>query len=163
GDIFVSIEDDGAGLDSERILAKARARGLVAAGATPTEAEIQRMIFLPGFSTAAVITDVSGRGVGLDVVEKVILALGGDVQISSTRGRGPCIVLRLPLTLAIVDGQLIRFGGVTWIVPLPTIVECVPFDPAQHLVVAGKERLYRLRDEILPLVDPCVLFEMPQQ
>jgi two-component system chemotaxis sensor kinase CheA len=152
GDIVVEVADDGRGLDLDKILARARERGLVAPDQVLSEPEIRELIFAPGFSTAAAVTDLSGRGVGMDVVRRNVRGLGGEVTIDSEAGRGTRISLRLPLTLAIIDGQLVRVGRFPYVVPLLAIVESVQIEP--HLVkrVVGGYDVYRLRDELVPMV-----------
>lgn len=152
GSIVIEVSDDGRGLDRDRILAKARERGLVKADHSPAEEEIDNLIFAPGFSTAEQVTNLSGRGVGMDVVRSNIEALRGSVGISSSKGRGTTVSIRLPLTLAIIDGFLVEAGGATYVIPLDMIVECVelPADRLQggdFLNVRGKVLPYlRLRD-----------------
>ncbi|MBD8527195.1 chemotaxis protein CheA [Pseudomarimonas arenosa] len=125
GSIVLQVRDDGRGIDTERVLAKARERGLLAANANPGHDEILNLIFEPGFSTAQQLSDLSGRGVGMDVVKRNIEALRGSVQIASQRGRGCCMTIRLPLTLAIIDGFLVRCAGSNFIVPLDQVEECI--------------------------------------
>ena len=125
GSIVIEVSDDGRGLDRDRILAKARERGLVRADQSPSAEEIDNLIFAPGFSTAEQVTNLSGRGVGMDVVRSNIEALRGSVGISSSKGRGTTVSIRLPLTLAIIDGFLVEAGGATYVIPLDMIVECV--------------------------------------
>jgi two-component system, chemotaxis family, sensor kinase CheA len=152
GNIMVEVIDDGAGLNKERILAKARERGLVAEDEELSEDRIFNLIFQPGFSTAAQVSDVSGRGVGMDVVRRNIIELGGNVQIFSNEDGGSTVRIRLPLTLAILDGQLIRVGNETYVVPLISIMETIQVDPSQINHVAGSTELLRLRDESIPVI-----------
>jgi len=153
GDIVVEVEDDGRGLDNDRILRKARERGIVPHDVTPSPQEIAELIISPGFSTAEVVTDVSGRGVGMDVVRRNVRSLGGDIGVESVRGRGTKITLRLPLTLAIIDGQLVRVGEHSYVVPLLTIVESVQIAAGRLKSVAGGGVVYRVRDQLVPVVD----------
>jgi two-component system chemotaxis sensor kinase CheA len=153
GDVLVEIHDDGGGLDLERILARARERGLVGADAVLDDAAIAQLIFMPGFSTAEAVSDVSGRGVGMDVVRRNVIELGGDIAIETRRGQGARIQLRLPLTLAIIDGQLIRLGEHTYVVPLLSIIESVEVDPRRRNRLAGRCDLYHLRDHLVPVLD----------
>ncbi len=153
GDIVIEVRDDGRGLDLDRILAKARERGLVTAEQALTESEITNLIFAPGFSTAAAVTDVSGRGVGMDVVRRNVKSLGGNISVHSTPGRGTTISLRLPLTLAIIDGQLIRVAERPYVVPLLSIVESVQIERTLVKRLAGQWDVYRLRDQLIPIVD----------
>ncbi len=123
GRIVISIADDGRGIDRDRLLAKARSRGLVAAGDRPTNEEIDALLFHPGLSTAETVTDVSGRGVGMDVVKQNVEALGGRIVVSSEPGRGSRFTLLLPLTLAVMDGMIIRAGGQRLVLPIASIRE----------------------------------------
>ena len=125
GSIVIEVGDDGAGLDRDKILKKAQARGLVSAGHVLADREIFNLIFEPGFSTADQITDLSGRGVGMDVVRKNIEAIRGTVEIQSEAGRGTTMRIRLPLTLAIIDGFLVGVGDASYVVPLEMVMECL--------------------------------------
>jgi two-component system chemotaxis sensor kinase CheA len=127
GSIVIQVEDDGAGLSRERIAARARERGLVGE-ASGGEAELQRLIFEPGFSTASAVTEVSGRGVGLDVVRRNVEALRGSVTVTSREGRGTTFTLRLPLSLSIIPGFAVRAAGETYIVPLESVLECLELE-----------------------------------
>lgn len=151
GSIVIEIVDDGAGLDRERILHKARERGLLAATATPSDQDIYNLIFEPGFSTAAAVTNLSGRGVGMDVVKRNITALRGSVDLDSQAGRGTRVRIRLPLTLAIIDGFLVGVGQANYVVPLDMVQECLELTGEDRQ--ATRERNYlNLRGEVLPLV-----------
>ena len=152
GSIVIEVRDDGRGLNRPRLLQKARERGIDAPDSM-TDAEVWSLIFAPGFSTAEVVTDVSGRGVGMDVVKKNITALGGVVDIVSVEGKGMSVKVRLPLTLAIMDGMSVAVGGESYILPLSTIVESFQLAPDQIRTVAGRGRVVRVRDEYLPVVD----------
>jgi two-component system chemotaxis sensor kinase CheA len=152
GNVVIEIRDDGRGLDRDRILSKAAERGLVAPGAALGDAQVWELIFLPGFSTAELVSDVSGRGVGMDVVRRNINELGGCVEIESTRGRGSAITIRLPLTLAILDGQTVKVGGETYVVPLTSIVESIQVRRDMVNLVAGRGETFRLRGEYLPVI-----------
>lgn len=151
GSICIEVGDDGRGLDREKILAKAAERG-IAIAANASDAEVWQLIFAPGFSTADKVTDISGRGVGMDVVKKNIQMLGGQVDISSAAGRGTNISIRLPLTLAILDGMSVAVGEEIFIVPLNAVVESLQPRPEDVKSVAGQGRVVRVRGEILPLV-----------
>lgn len=129
GSILLRIQDDGRGIRRDKVLERARERGLVAADAAPAEAEIDRLIFEPGFSTAEKVTNLSGRGVGMDVVRRNIETLRGSVEVSSTPGAGCCMQIRLPLTLAIIDGFLVGVGGSKFIFPLDAVVEVIENRP----------------------------------
>jgi len=152
GNIVIEIYDDGAGLNKEKILNKARANGLVGENETPPDDFIHDLIFHPGLSTAEALSDVSGRGVGMDVVRKNIKAVGGNVRVTSTEGKGAMFTIQLPLTLAILDGQLVRVGTETYIIPLVSIIESLQIKPEQVNGIAGKAELYKLRDEYIPTI-----------
>jgi two-component system chemotaxis sensor kinase CheA len=150
--IIIEVSDDGKGLDCERILAKARSRGLVGANETPSEEAIFELIFLPGFSTAEQTTDLSGRGVGMDVVRRNIKALGGKIEIRSTRGKGSRFTISLPLTLAIVDGQSVCVGEETYIVPLVSIVESLQIKASGVNRLSNAGEVISFRGDYLPLL-----------
>jgi two-component system chemotaxis sensor kinase CheA len=158
GNVIVEVCDDGAGLQRDRILAKARERGLVGADEELSDEKILNLVFSPGFSTAEAVSDVSGRGVGMDVVRRNINEIGGHVQLYSTPGKGSTVRIRLPLTLAILDGQLARVGRETYIVPIVSIVETIQIKRDQISSLAGKAELFRLRDEYLPIIRLYRLF-----
>ncbi|MEQ9498351.1 MAG: chemotaxis protein CheA [Deltaproteobacteria bacterium] len=159
GNIVIEICDDGRGLPTERIREKAIAKGLLSADDSSSSTEkIHDFIFHPGFSTAKEISDLSGRGVGLDVVRKNIRALGGSVEVQSSPGEGTKFTIRLPLTLAILDGQLINVGEETYIVPLVSIIESLQIDGKQVNAIAGKAEVYRLREQYIPIVRLYDLF-----
>ena len=158
GNIIIEVRDDGAGLNKAKILQKARERALIAADQELTDEQIDNLIFMPGFSTAEQISDVSGRGVGMDVVRRNINDLGGHVQISSKEGLGSTIRIRLPLTLAILDGQLVRVGKEIYIISLLAIVETIQVARERLNTLVGRTEVFRLRDEYLPVVKLCDLF-----
>lgn len=152
GDIVIEVSDDGAGLPVEKIRSKAISKGLISEGANLSEEEIQNLIFQPGFSTASEVSDVSGRGVGMDVVRRNIKDLGGSVDIRSVQGEGSTLTIRLPLTLAILDGQLISVGDQIYIIPLVSIVESIQVNPEfRHEIAKGGE-LYRFRESYIPIL-----------
>jgi two-component system, chemotaxis family, sensor kinase CheA len=153
GAIHIEVSDDGRGLDRDRILAKARAQGLVAADALLDDAAIAQLIFAPGFSTADTVTNLSGRGVGMDVVRRNIEALRGQIRIASTPGRGATMQIRLPLTLAIIDGFLTSVGGVSYVLPLALVAECLALPPECEAQPARVTGHFDLRGEVLPYVD----------
>ncbi len=153
GNIVIEITDDGAGLNRDKILSKAIERGLVSEDEQLSDERIYMLIFQAGFSTADQVSDLSGRGVGMDVVRRNIQDLGGRIDIQSEVGQGSTITIRLPLTLAILDGQLVRVGEEIYIVPLLSIVESVFINPERVNVVANNQMLYRLRDDFLPITD----------
>lgn len=160
GDVVVELTDDGAGLDPEKIVAKAIAQNLIESDKGMSENEIFRLIFAPGFSTAETLTDVSGRGVGMDVVRRNIEAMRGRVEISSEKGKGSVFTIRLPLTLAITDGMLVRVGSERYIVPTVNIQ--LSFQPNQKMIssVADRGELVSLRGELMPVFRLHQLFEV---
>ena len=151
GRIVIEISDDGAGINSERVLKKARERGLIGLDASPSEDEINNLIMLPGFSTAETISDISGRGVGMDVVRSNIQEIGGRISLKSERGRGMTIQLALPLTLAVMDGMVIKVGQQTYVMPLSAIVECLRPTRSDINNLIGTRGMLRLRGELVPL------------
>jgi two-component system chemotaxis sensor kinase CheA len=152
GRIVIEIADDGRGINRDKVLAKARQRGLVPADAALSPEEIDELIFLPGFSTADTISDISGRGVGMDVVRRNIQALGGRISVSSALGAGSRFTLSLPLTLAILDGMAVAVGAETYIIPLTIIMESLrPRREDLHPVV-GRGDVLAIRGEYVPLV-----------
>ena len=160
GNIVIEIVDDGAGLNKERILSKARENGLVGEDEELPDEKIHELIFAPGFSTAAEVSDVSGRGVGMDVVMRNIRDLGGVVEIKSEEGVGSTFTIRLPLTLAILDGQLIRVGEHVYIIPLISIIESLQIESKNCNSVAGKAELYQLREEYISVMRLHKLFNI---
>jgi len=152
GNIVIEITDDGAGLNKDKIFAKAVEKGLVESGAVLQDEKIYELLFQPGFSTAEQVTDISGRGVGMDVVKKNIQALGGSVEVATELGSWTKFNIRLPLTLAILDGQLICVGKETYIIPLISIIESLQIDQKSVSAIAGKAELYKLRDEYIPII-----------
>jgi two-component system chemotaxis sensor kinase CheA len=158
GSILITIEDDGRGISRERVLKRAWERGLVEPGVTPPDADILHLIFEPGFSTAEQVTDLSGRGVGMDVVKRNIEALRGSVQIASPPGRGTQIQIRLPLTLAIIDGFLVSVAESRFILPLAAVVEVIENRRANGAVDARGRHCVELRGEMLPVVDLRTLY-----
>jgi len=160
GNVVIRVADDGGGLNSEKIFSKALERGLVKEGDSLSEQQINNLIFQPGFSTADVVTDVSGRGVGMDVVRSNIEDIGGRVEVYSNPGKGSTFQITLPLTLAVLDGQLVQVGEQVFVVPLLSIVETVQVDPEKINVVSGSNPLYRLRGEVVPIVDMRSLYQI---
>jgi two-component system chemotaxis sensor kinase CheA len=152
GNIVIEVKDDGKGLDKDVLRQKAIEKGLIEEGAVLTEKQCYELIFMAGFSTAEKLTDVSGRGVGMDVVRRNIQALGGNIEIISELGGGSTMAIHLPLTLAILDGQSIAVGDETYIVPLGSIIESINITEDMVNRVAGKGETFRLRDEYLPIV-----------
>lgn len=152
GSIVIQIIDDGRGLNREKIRAKAVEKGLIKETDLLNDEQIYELIFRPGFSTADTITDISGRGVGMDVVRRNIHELNGTVEVESTPGKGSVFTIRLPLTLAILDGQLIRVGQHTYILPLISIIESIPGDMTMVHRVAGGADVLKLRSEYVPII-----------
>jgi two-component system chemotaxis sensor kinase CheA len=150
--IQIEIHDDGRGLNKDRILAKARERGLVAEGAYLADSEIFQLIFEPGFSTAEKITDISGRGVGMDVVKKQIQKLRGKIDIQSTPGKGTTFFLKLPLTLAIVEGLVVGVGRERYILPIFSVHEMFRPLPEQVSTVQERGEMVMVRNQLLPLI-----------
>lgn len=160
GKIVIEVKDDGKGLNQEVLRSKAIEKGLIAEDAVLTEQQTYELIFMAGFSTAEKLTDVSGRGVGMDVVRRNIQALGGNIEISSELGKGSTIAIHLPLTLAILDGQSIAVGEERFIIPLAAIVESVRITNDMINRVAGKGETFRLRDEYLPIIRMHEVFDV---
>jgi len=152
GRIIIEVSDDGAGINSERVLKKAREKGLVDPHAVLSEDEINNLIFLPGFSTAEAVSDISGRGVGMDVVRRNIQELGGRIALKSTAGKGMTIQLALPLTLAVMDGMIVGVGGETFVMPISAIVECLRPGRSDVCNLLGTRGALQLRGDIVPLV-----------
>jgi two-component system chemotaxis sensor kinase CheA len=158
--ITITVADDGRGIDRARVLAKARAQGLVGEGDNPSEAEIHQLLFRPGFSTAEAVTSLSGRGVGMDVVMQNIRRLGGSLHVHSERGAGTRFQVKLPLTLAIAKALLVRAGGHTFAVPLASVDETLRLTPDQFKTVHDQE-IVQVRGHVLPLFRLSRLFDMP--
>ncbi|MBK6862579.1 MAG: chemotaxis protein CheW [Ideonella sp.] len=151
GSVVIEVRDDGQGLSRAKLLAKAREKG-VAAPDSLSDAEVWSLIFAPGFSTAEIVTDVSGRGVGMDVVKRNITALGGTVEIESSEGFGMSVRVRLPLTLAIMDGMSVAVGGECYILPLASVVESFQVRADTVRTIGGSGQVVQVRDEYLPVV-----------
>jgi two-component system chemotaxis sensor kinase CheA len=161
GSIVIEVRDDGKGLNRAKLLAKARERGLDAPDSM-TDQEVYGLIFAPGFSTAEQVTDVSGRGVGMDVVKKNITALGGTVEIDSAEGYGMTVRVRLPLTLAIMDGMSVGVGDEVYILPLGSVVESFQVQSDTIKTIGGRGRVVQVRDEYMPVVDLEKVFDVPR-
>ena len=163
GSIIIEIKDDGGGIDREAVFNKALEKGLVDENTVLTDAQTFDLLFEPGFSTAKEVSDISGRGVGMDVVKKNIQSLGGRIQVISEPGKGSTFRVNLPLTLAILDGQLVQVGTETYIIPLITIVESL--QPQKELInrVSGDMVLYRLREDNVPVIPIYQLFNIPSE
>ena len=161
GSILIEVRDDGAGLNRKRILAKATERGLPVRD-DMTDAEVWALIWEAGFSTADQVSDVSGRGVGMDVVRRNIAALGGTVELESVEGQGTRVCVRLPLTLAIMDGMSIGVGGETYILPLASVIESFQVEPGMIQTVGSNGRVVKVRDEYMPVVALADEFNVPR-
>jgi two-component system, chemotaxis family, sensor kinase CheA len=162
GHIVLVVADDGRGLDRARLIAKARKSGIEIADSAP-DSEVWNLIFAPGFSTAAAVTDVSGRGVGMDVVKKNIEALGGGIDLQSAPGAGMRVTIRLPLTLAILDAMSVRVGREILILPLNAVLESLQPGPGQVKTLTGQARVVKVRNEFLPMIDLADLFGIPRE
>ena len=160
GHIVIEIIDDGRGMDKSKLLAKAIEKGLVEESAILTDKQILELIFMPGFSTAEQLSDISGRGVGMDVVRRNIQSLGGNIDIISELGKGSTIAIHLPLTLAILDGQSVAVGDETYIVPLVSIIESINITEKMLNKVAGKGETFKLRNEYLPIIRMREIFNV---
>jgi two-component system, chemotaxis family, sensor kinase CheA len=152
GQIVIQIADDGAGLATDKILAKARARGLIGPDVTPAPEDVHRLIFEPGFSTAEAVTEVSGRGVGMDVVRRNIESLRGRIAIATEAGKGTVFTITIPLTLAVLDGLLVRVGGERLVLPASAVRESLRPRADQVHAVCGVPRMIRVRESVLPLL-----------
>jgi two-component system, chemotaxis family, sensor kinase CheA len=152
GSITIEVSDDGGGLNAERIIAKARGQNLIGANEVLTDEQAYALIFMAGFSTAEKTTDISGRGVGMDVVRRNVKELGGTIDVRSTLGKGSRFIINLPLTLAIVDGQSVSVGKETYIVPLTTIIESLQLKPSMVNSVVGHGEVFSFRDDYVPVI-----------
>jgi two-component system chemotaxis sensor kinase CheA len=161
GSIVIEVRDDGKGLSREKLLAKARERGLDAPD-TMADQDVWGLIFAPGFSTAEVVTDVSGRGVGMDVVKRNITALGGSVEIDSAEGYGMSVKVRLPLTLAIMDGMSVGVGDEVYILPLASVVESFQVTDSTIKTIGGTGRVVQVREEYMPVIELERVFDVPR-
>lgn len=162
GEVIITVKDDGRGINRERVRAKAESSGLIQPGASLSDQELLQLIFQPGFSTAQQITNLSGRGVGMDVVKKTVEALRGAIEVSSTPGNGSEIALRIPLTLAIIDGLLVRVGTGAYVIPLSAVEECLELSPEDDLRSRGRSFI-SLRDSLVPFIRLRELFNTRTQ
>ena len=156
-EVVITITDDGRGVDRARVRAKAEENGLIQPGQVLSDNELLQLIFAPGFSTAAAITNLSGRGVGMDVVKRTIEGLRGSIELTSNPGEGSVVSLRIPLTLAIIDGLLVRVGTDRYVIPLAAVEECVELSVEQDLRSTGRS-LITLRDQLVPFIRLRSLF-----
>lgn len=161
GSIVIEVRDDGKGMSRQKILNKAKERGLDVSDQM-SDAEVWQLIFAPGFSTAEVVTDVSGRGVGMDVVKRNIAALNGTVEIDSAEGYGMKVSVRLPLTLAIMDGMSVGVGGEVYILPLSSVVESFQVKADAVSTVGQGSQLVKVRDEFMPVIELEKIFQIPR-
>lgn len=152
GEVVLEVRDDGRGIDLAKVRAKAEAQGLVAPGTQLTELQTYNLLFLPGFSTAAQVTDISGRGVGMDVVKTNIDRLRGRIEVESTPGRGTQLRIRLPLTMAVIDGMVVEVGAEQYVIPVLNVVQSLRPTRAQVSTVLGRGECLLVRDEVIPLV-----------
>jgi len=160
GNILIIVEDDGGGINRERVLQVARDKGIVAPDSNPSEEQIDQLIFAPGFSTASEVSDLSGRGVGMDVVLSNIKKIGGSVHVRSWTGKGTRMTLRLPLTLAVLDVMLVRVGGSPYVVPLSSIVETIQCSRASFERVPSGGQVLQVRGEYVQVIDLVERFEL---
>lgn len=161
GNIVIEISDDGGGINRDAVLNKAIEKGVVEPGVTLSDSQVFDLLFEPGFSTAKQVSDISGRGVGMDVVKRNIQALGGRIQVESEQGQGSTFRVYLPLTLAILDGQLVKVGDQVYVIPLITIVESLQAKAELINTVSGDLVLYRLREDNVPVLPVYQLFNLP--
>ncbi|MGB3313560.1 MAG: chemotaxis protein CheA [Albidovulum sp.] len=160
GRLVIELADDGRGIDRDRILASAEKRGLIAAGAQLTDAEIDQFLFAPGFSTARTLSDISGRGVGMDVVKTAIKRLGGRITIRSEAGAGTWFTLSLPLTLAVMDGMVVRIAGQTMVIPVAAILETAALNAVERRPLGDDTTLLNMRGSYAALVDTAAALGM---
>lgn len=162
--VFIEIQDDGAGIDADKVLNRAVQKGIISENSarTLTGRHVYELLFAPGFSTAEVISDISGRGVGLDAVKNKIESLGGSVSVDSTAGQGSTFTIQLPLNLSIIPSLLVEAGTETYAVPLPSIIETALVDP-QDIIMVHKQPMMDFRGKVIPLVSLNDWLEVPQE
>ena len=153
GRVIIEVSDDGAGINRERVRAKAIEKGLIAADAVLSPSEIDNILFLPGFSTAAKVSDLSGRGVGMDVVKRAIQGLGGKISIRSAPGKGTTFSISLPLTLALLDGMLVQVAQSTMVIPITSISETIKPQASNVHLLGNDGPVVLVRGEFIPVVD----------
>ena len=158
GEVLITIEDNGRGISRDRVRAKAEASGLIQPSQILSDSELLQLIFEPGFSTASQVTNLSGRGVGMDVVKRTIEGLRGQIEITSEPGKGSIITLRIPLTLAIIDGLLVRVGGGNYVIPLSAVEECLELSLEEDIRSRGRSMI-QLRERLVPFLRLRELFE----
>ena len=163
GKVVIEIKDDGGGLKKDKILEKAIEKGIIDPEKELTDKEIYELIFAPGFSTAEKANDISGRGVGLDVVKKNVAKLGGSIEVNSTEGKGVTFTIKLPLTTAIVDGMIIKVGDQRFVIPTASIKEAVKLTPKQYCTVKGKGEMIKLRGDLISLIRLYKLFDLSHE
>jgi len=160
GSIVIEVRDDGRGMNRDKLIRKAREKGIDAPDSM-SDSDVWNLIFAPGFSTAEQVTDVSGRGVGMDVVKRNITSLGGTVEIDSAEGYGMSVKVRLPLTLAIMDGMSVSVGPERYILPLASVVESFQVQDGMVRTIGGTGRVVKVREEYMPVVDLQDVFHVP--
>ncbi len=158
GRVLIEVSDDGAGINRSKVKQIAIEKGLIPADAVLEDSDIDKLLFLPGFSTAAKVTDLSGRGVGMDVVRSAIQSLGGRVNISSTPGKGTSISISLPLTLAVLDGMVVDVAGQTMVVPITAIIETLRPATKDIHDVAAAGKVVSVREKFVPIIDLAEIF-----
>jgi two-component system chemotaxis sensor kinase CheA len=163
GNIEIEIQDDGYGLNKQLILDKAISKNLIAKDASLKDSEAFNLIFHPGFSTAAKVTDVSGRGVGMDVVKKAIENLRGHVEISSKQGKGSTFKISLPLTLAIIEGMLVRVGEQRYVVPTNSIIKSFKLEKKNYITIENKKEVVMVMGDLIPLLRINRLFRIKEK
>ena len=162
GNVVVELVDDGRGLYRDKLVKKAIEKGLIESDKGMSDSDVFALIFAPGFSTAEKVTDISGRGVGMDVVRRNLEAIRGRIDITSTPGAGTTFAIRLPLTMAVTDGMLVRVGGERFIIPLTHIHMSFRPEPSMLSTVVGKGEVVLLRGELMPVVRLHRLFDVPE-
>jgi two-component system chemotaxis sensor kinase CheA len=163
GRIVIEISDDGAGIDTDRVRSKAIERGLIGSDSQLSKEQLQMLVFEPGFSTSEIVSDLSGRGVGMDVVKRNVEKLNGTVALASEKGHGSTVSIELPLTLAILEGLLVRVGDRTLVLPLLSVIETVPLSNEQIVRVAEQGEVVVIREQSIPLLRLSRFLGLPQE